>query len=313
MVRFSLNATTGRNILELANDRDSSAYVRKIYYYWIMCFSLASMTLNALLCVAICCFPNSLIKINPMLLCNSIVDYLLASTYFFFGHYLFVGYDRLFTIFLGFVHVTDPKTFQYVIFVEQMILIANWNIVIAQTRLFSNKQPSGRRLYWFFTFCFLHYVSNLYFNLKAYSGHMSAEDLEDSVSIVRYYAIEVTSNNIYGKMVIPEKMTVNDYIPTLYSLCGFILIVYCSISIRRILRQSSGMKVAITRRLNQSMDRTILSIGGIVMFTNVFPNIGFAVAYSRCQSNAIFSLVVSTCILSSAFLNPVQVITAENR
>ncbi|KAI6220533.1 hypothetical protein M3Y95_01050400 [Aphelenchoides besseyi] len=290
---FSLNATTGRNILELANDRESSAHIRKIYYYWIMFFSLASMTLNVLLFSAIRWFPNALIKINPMLLCNSIIDFLFASTYFLFGHYIVVGYDRIFTIFLGFIHVNDPTTFRYVIYVEQMIVVASWNIVIAH-----NEQPSGRRLYCFLIFCFLHYASNLYFTLKTYSGQMSAENLEDSTSIVRYYAIEVTSNNIYGKMIIPEEMTVADYVPILFSLCGFVLIFYCSISIRRILRQSAGMKVAVTRRLNQSMDMTIFCMGGIVMFANVVPNIGFAVAYPRCESNAIFSLIVSTFILS---------------
>ncbi|KAI6223913.1 hypothetical protein M3Y95_00827100 [Aphelenchoides besseyi] len=306
---FTVNETTGRNVLEYADDFEYNAKIRIVHRYWNLLFTFMSIILNALLCVVITRFSNPMIKINSMLFCNSIIDLLFASFYFLFGRYSFIGYSRVFSFFTGFVQLTNPNLYRLMTFCVIAINVASMNVVIAQfifryLLVRFNEQPRGRRLYWFLSFCILLTGLHLLVIVGGNSAHLSAEDIEDSIAILRHYGYDVQPHEIVGRVLKPNRpVTLLQVLPLVFSLFGFILLIGFSVAIRRTLRQTAGMKITATRRLNQSMDRTIISMGLVPLISNVFPSLAYGAIMSRCQSNAIFSLILSTCIVSSPFLN----------
>ncbi|KAI6223887.1 hypothetical protein M3Y95_00824100 [Aphelenchoides besseyi] len=306
---FRLNETTGRNILEFADDVEFNSQIRIIHQYWSTFFSFISMALNALLCVVIFRSTNSTIKISPMLLVNSIIDFLLAAVYFINGRYIFVGYNRLFTLVNGFIGVTNSICFRLLNVSVNVLTIASWHIIVAQFiyRLLMvkyNETPRNRRLYLFLAFCIGLYAFHLIIVLRGFFYVLPTEDIEDSVRILQHYGYDVQSSNLYGTVNSSNQpFTWSRSLPSMISLFGFVLILYSAIQIRRLLRRSAGMKVPATRRLNLAMDRTIFAMGVIPIVSNVFPSLALLFLINRCQSNAAFSLLLYTCLLSASFLN----------
>ncbi|KAI6170129.1 hypothetical protein M3Y98_01207500 [Aphelenchoides besseyi] len=306
---FRLNETTGRNILEYADDVEFNAQIRIIHRYWSMFFSLISMTLNALLCVVIFRSSNSTIKISPMLLANSIIDFLLAAVYFINGRYIFVAYNRLFTLVNGFIGITNPICFRLLNVSVNVLTIASWHVIFAQflyrmLLVKYNEPPRNRRLYLFLAFCFGLYALHLLIVLRGFFYVLPNEDIEDSVLILQHYGYDVQSYNLYGTVwKTNQPFTWSRNLSSMISLFGFILIIYSAIQIRRLLRRSAGMNVPATRRLNQAMDFTLYFMGIIPIVSNVFPSITLSILINQCQSNAAFSLLLYTCLLSASFLN----------
>ncbi|KAI6180644.1 hypothetical protein M3Y98_00743100 [Aphelenchoides besseyi] len=296
---FRLNESTGRSILEYANDREYHSQIRNcfpvIQFYWNILFTLSAMLLNALLCVAIVRFPNPLIKISPMLLANSIVDFF----------YSFIGYNVIFTLFTGFIEISNPTILKLMNLLVVAVNMASMNVIVAQfIYRFLNEKPRGRRLYWFLSFCFLLGGFHFFAIIIGNSSDLSAEDIEDSLAILRHYGFTVQPFNINGRVLkLNQRATILQIAPSLFSIFEFLLIICYSISIRKILRQSAGMKIAATRKLNHSMDRTIFLMGVVPILSNVVPSILYPILIPRCQSNAILSLVLSTLVISATFLN----------
>ncbi|KAI6220449.1 hypothetical protein M3Y95_01041200 [Aphelenchoides besseyi] len=235
---FSLNVTTGRNILEYADDLESTKTILTIHYYWQNTFAFSSMILNVLLFTAILRFPSSAIKISPMLLWNTIIDILNSAVYILFGRYAIVGYNRAFTLFAHF-QASNVVEFRYINFAITSINAMSTNAVVAQYvyRLMlvrNGEKPRGRRLICLLCFCILlTTVHSLALNVAA-TAYISDEDVEDSVAILRHYELKVQSFSIYGGVVKPnQKRNVLSFLPSIVTLIEFGLIIYCGFAIRR--------------------------------------------------------------------------------
>ncbi|KAI6170118.1 hypothetical protein M3Y98_01206200 [Aphelenchoides besseyi] len=297
---FAVNETTERNVLEYANDLEISAQIRIIRYQWNLVFTSLGMILNALVCIAILRFPNPAIKINPLLLCHSIIDFLFALIYFLFGRYLFVGYNRVYTVYDGIVQVSGPIVLLFINLAMIVILIASWNITIAQF-LYRHVVVV---CFFFLLFCFLFVATHLYTMLGGFSAPSSSEDIEESVVIIRHYGYDVQPFSVFGKRPDPQPKAVQ-VMPLFFSLFGFFLILCFAIATRRTLRQSAGMKVAVTRKLNDSMDKTLLCMGAIPLISIVLPTVLTSALTHRCESNAVPLLFTFTCSVCAPFFNSI--------
>ncbi|KAI6193124.1 hypothetical protein M3Y96_00985000 [Aphelenchoides besseyi] len=244
---FVWNETIDRNVVVFANDLELTLSVKNVYFYWNIFFSFTAMLLNGLLCIAIYWFPNPMIKINPMLLANSAFDFLFALTYLLFGRYIFVGYQRLLPTLFGLISVSNPIRVRYINFLITMFAILD-----------SQVQVRGLRLFWFLVFCVLFGGLHFFSLLSKNSYNPSAEEIDNSIAIFRHYDFDITSG-IYGKIVKPGlETTLYQKLPLIFTVSELLIILFCSVATRRILRQSAGMKIVATRRLNQSMDRMIM-------------------------------------------------------
>ncbi|KAI6192952.1 hypothetical protein M3Y96_00966900 [Aphelenchoides besseyi] len=284
---FRLNETTGRNVLEYADDFESTKTILTTHYYWHNFFALSSMIFNALLCTAILRFPNSTIKISSMLLCNTMIDILNSAIYIIFGR------------------TSNATEFLYINFAITSVNAMSTNAVVAQFvyRLMlvkNGEQPRGRRLLCLLFFSILLTTFHSFALNAASTNYISDEDVEDSVAILRHYGLKVQSFSIYGSVIKPnQKLNVLQVLPIFVTLIEFGLIFYCGFAIRHRLRTSTGLS-ATTKRLNQSMNRT----GLIVIITSILPITGYTFMLSRCQSNILESFVLKTCLLSAQLLDP---------
>ncbi|KAI6193089.1 hypothetical protein M3Y96_00981100 [Aphelenchoides besseyi] len=289
--------------LKFADDLEITIHAKNVYFYWNTFFSFISMLLNALICVVIIRNPNPLIKIKPMLLANSINNFLFAGSYFFFGRYFFIGYKYIIIVYMGFIKLENPTLMFLTNFTDFILSMASWVMSVTQFvyRYFivkNNKQPHP---FYFITFSLFLLGLHLLAAADINSNERLDEHIHRSREILQYYGFNVQSSR-YVKMLNES----NKYCDMLYIVLiifDFLLMMYCAIKIRRLLCRSTAMKSAATRLLNQSMNRTIIAMGIVPTILNIFLTLAFPLLINRCQSNAVLSLLLLTCFLFASSLH----------
>ncbi|KAI6194900.1 hypothetical protein M3Y96_01174400 [Aphelenchoides besseyi] len=276
--------------------------------------NLTALFFNSLLFVVILRCKSKLSRMKPIIWVNCIISFSMAFINLIAMRYTHLGHGRV--VFLNNkLHIQNRSISGYILLAVVSINLLNLSLIPLEFSyrfyLIRRRGHNNRR-----HLCSL--VCSFIVTLTFYSVYVllivgsimkhkhDSRFLENLSQIMKHNGYDVYPNETFGGHYHSAHTRHWKRFMTLSLIASYAMVLYYAVRIHLFLR--SRVLSTANRRMNDNMNRLLISLALTVSLTNFFPFLYINLMLPKCDLPAIYSLVYSLIITLPALINPINLL-----